>query len=246
MNNSQNLEAIVLAGGFGTRLRGAVPNLPKAMALVAGRPFLEHVLDRLVSQGICRVVLSVGYMADVIKSHFGYDYCGVDIIYAIEGSPLGTGGAIAFGLTYVKANSALVLNGDTLVALDYARFAEACERRRSRLGIVVRYVEDAGRYGRCDIESETLTKFSEKGIAGSGFINAGVYWVTRDVFDEFGVPEAFSFEQDFVAKYLNELHPVGFPVEDYFIDIGVPEDYRRAQVELTSEVSTCPEGENLL
>lgn len=228
---SNSVEAIVLAGGLGTRLREAVPDLPKPMASVAGCPFLAHVLDSLKDQGISRVVLSVGYLAEMIVSHFGNSYRGMEIVYAHEREPLGTGGAIAFALSFVRANRALVLNGDTYLGMDYAAFVSACDAAGATLGIVVRSVPDTSRYGRCELSGNVMVRFSDKGNIGPGQINAGVYCLSRDVFATYPMPVKFSFEQDFVGAYLARLKPLGFPVDGYFIDIGVPEDFLKAQVD---------------
>lgn len=226
------MEAIVLAGGLGTRLRAEVPDLPKPMAPVAGRPFLEHVLDRLGAQGVTRVILSVGYRADVIIDHFGEAYRGISLLYAHEAEPLGTGGAIRFALSFATAERVLVLNGDTYLNINYQSLFQECTAKCAALGIVVRLVPDAARYGHCEVADGRLVSFSEKGGSGPGLINAGVYCLARDVFASSGeLPSRFSFEQDFVAVRLQKLRPLGFSVEGYFIDIGVPEDFRKAQLD---------------
>jgi len=229
------MEAIVLAGGLGTRLRAEVPDLPKPMAPVAGRPFLEHILDRLGTQGVSRVILSVGFMAEVIIAHFGSSYRTIDLVYAHETEPLGTGGAIRFALTFAKAERVLVLNGDTYLSMDYQALFQACAAKGAALGIVVRMVPDTTRYGHCTVTDDLLVSFSEKEGAGPGLINAGVYCLTRETLS-MGVdlPARFSFEQDFVAARLDKLRPIGFPVDGYFIDIGVPEDFRKAQKDFGS------------
>jgi len=239
-----NVEVILLAGGLGTRLRDQVPNLPKPMAPVAGRPFLEYVLDKLKEGGISRVVLAVGYRAEAIISHFGSDYRGIELVYAHEIEPLGTGGAIAFALSFVKASRALVLNGDTYLEMNYAAFVHACDANRAALGIVVRLVPDTTRYGRCELKNNTVIRFSEKSEARPGLINAGVYYLSRDVFEQYGMPPNFSFERDFVGVHLAAILPFGFPVDGYFIDIGVPEDFRQAQQDFASSRRHGPAGKS--
>jgi D-glycero-alpha-D-manno-heptose 1-phosphate guanylyltransferase len=226
---SNSIDAIVLAGGLGTRLREEVPGLPKPMAPVAGRPFLEHVLDNLDKAGVARVVLSVGHLAEKIIDHFGSSYKGMQVVYARETEPLGTGGAIAFALKHVQSACALVLNGDTYLDMSYHAFIDACTAEDAELGVVVRTVPDTSRFGRCSVDGTTLVQFCEKGESGAGFINAGVYYVAKDLFAKYQMPARFSFEQEFVAAHLAALRPLAFSVDSYFIDIGVPADFRKAQ-----------------
>lgn len=224
-------DVIVLAGGLGTRLRSEVPDLPKPMAPVAGKPFLEHILERLCHQGARRIVLSVGYRGEAIISHFGSQYRNVELAYAREETPLGTGGAIAFALASTHTRHVLVVNGDTYLDMDYCGFFERCQEADTRLGIAVRHVDDTSRYGRCEVDQGVITQFSEKGVIGPGFINAGVYCLRNDAMNNRNLPAKFSFEQDFVSCFLDDLRPIAYPVSGYFIDIGIPEDFRRAQID---------------
>ena len=228
-------EAIVLAGGFGTRLREVVSDVPKPMAPVKGRPFLEIVLNRLKNNGISHVVLSVGYLSESIIEHFGEHFSGMDISYAVEEKALGTGGAIKFAFGKIKSHTAFVLNGDTLFDIDLHAFERMHYEKEADLSIALRKVDDLSRYGSVQTdENQRITGFFEKGKkAGGGYINAGIYIVGKKIFDDTGIfYEKFSMEKDIFEKYFNNFGFYGFPFDAYFIDIGIPEDYRRANLEL--------------
>ncbi|MDA8362703.1 MAG: nucleotidyltransferase family protein [Gammaproteobacteria bacterium] len=226
------MRAIVLAGGFGARLRQMVPELPKPMAPVAGRPFLEYVLDGLIESGIRDVVLSVGYRGDVIQAHFGSDYRGAVVHYALESKPLGTGGAIAYALRGREGAPAVVLNGDTLLQLDYTAVFEWYRRDPSTVAMVLKDVPDVARYGAVIEDGGRVSGFAEKGRSGRGLINAGVYIVRPEVFEMLGLAGNFSFEKDVLQDHLESIRPRAYVTKGYFIDIGIPDDYERAQREL--------------
>lgn len=227
----------MLAGGRGTRLAAEVPGLPKPMAPIAGRPFLELLLRSLGRRGVTRAVLSLGHLAEAVVAHFGPTFEGMEISFEIEPEPLGTGGAILRGLQRVRGEAALVVNGDTFLDLDVPALMERWRATRAPTIVACR-VEDSSRYGRLRTEGSRLIGFEEKGVAGPGWINSGHYVLPRGIFEGFegfkgfaGGP-AFSFESDFVAPGLEQTPFEVFLCEGSFIDIGVPEDYRRAQVEL--------------
>jgi len=228
------MEAIILAGGLGTRLRSVVADLPKAMAPVAGRPFLEHLLDFLVDAGFASAVLAVGYRADAIRDHFGDRYRGLPLAYSVEGKPLGTGGAIRLAMNQASSPEVFVVNGDTFVDVDFSAMLAAHRGAHARLTIAVHEVPDAARYGALDITGDRVRGFFEKGRAGSGWINAGVYLLARALLDGEVLPTAFSFESDYLVPNVEALQPLAFPTKGLFIDIGVPEDYARAQSLLAS------------
>lgn len=229
-------DVIVLAGGFGTRLREVVADVPKPMAPVAGRPFLDHLLQRLALQGASRVILSVGHMAHLIEDRYGAGFAGLDITCVREDHPLGTGGGIRKALAATRTEWVLVINGDTWLDMPYSEFLAQAEEAQAPLAMVTRWVDDAARYGRCVVEDDRIVVFGEKSGAGPGLINAGVYALRHDLFKPFDLPESFSFETDFVARHLPELRPLAHRSDGYFIDIGVPDDYRRAQIELPAQV----------
>jgi D-glycero-alpha-D-manno-heptose 1-phosphate guanylyltransferase len=222
-------EAIVLAGGLGTRLREVVPHMPKPLALVAGRPFLAWILDQLVEAGIARVILAVGYRHELVGECFGRSFGPLQIDYAVEDRPLGTGGAIRNALRASATADVFVLNGDSFVSVDLPAMYAAHDAADVSLSMVIARVDDTARYGGVIVAGDRVTGFSEKRSSGGGMINAGVYLLDRRLFDAFSLPESFSFEKDILAARAGELRPLAFPAEGSFIDIGVPEDYMRAQ-----------------
>ena len=226
---ARSMEAIVLAGGLGTRLRSVVAEVPKAMAPVAGRPFLERLLDLLVDAGFASAVLAVGYRADAIRDHFGDRYRGLPLAYSVEGNPLGTGGAIRLAMNQASSPEVFVVNGDTFVDVDFSAMLAAHRGASARLTIAVHEVPDAARSGALDIAGNRVRGFFEKGRAGPGWINAGVYLLARTQLDDAALPTAFSFESDYLVPNVEALKPLAFPTGGLFIDIGVPEDYARAQ-----------------
>ncbi|MEI7444266.1 MAG: nucleotidyltransferase family protein [Burkholderiales bacterium] len=222
------MEAIVLAGGLGTRLRQVVPDLPKPMAPVAGRPFLEILLTALAARGVDRVVLSVGHRAEAITGHFGTRWGGLEIEAAVEDTPLGTGGALRFALDRCRRDPVLVLNGDTFLDLDLEALARRWDTEGRPL-IVARAVPDTARFGRLEAVDGQLAGFSEKGTAGPGLINAGTYLVPRDLLDAFPAGRPFSLETDYLVPRAVARGFGVFVSDGLFIDIGVPDDYARAQ-----------------
>jgi D-glycero-alpha-D-manno-heptose 1-phosphate guanylyltransferase len=230
------MEAAILAGGLGTRLRATVPDLPKPMAAIAGRPFLEIVLASLARKGFCRIILSLGHMAEKVVSHFGVSFEGMDLIYEIEASPLGTGGALRQALARASSDHVFVFNGDTFLDLDVPEL-EAFWRARRLPIIVGKNVADARRYGRLETESERVVGFTAKGMPGPGLINAGCYVLPTNVLDVFEPGQAFSLEADFLAAAVKSQHFALFTTDAFFIDIGIPDDYLRAQAQLAGMVS---------
>lgn len=227
-------EAVILAGGFGTRLRSVVSDVPKPLAPVAGRPFLAYVLDALVRQGYGHAVLATGYMHEKVEECFGNEYRGLKISYARELTPLGTGGAIVNALQHCTADSVTVLNGDTLFLADLAQLERFADSKGTQLAIVLRAVPDAGRYGAVETDNEgRITAFREKDpSAEAGNINGGIYRLQRRLLDGYAVGQLFSFEKEVMQqRYATEAF-YAYADGAYFIDIGVPEDYQRAQTEL--------------
>ncbi len=224
-------EAIVLAGGLGTRLQGVISDVPKCMAPVAGRPFLEYILDQLIGQGIEHVVLSVGYLRDTIIDHLGITYKSLSLDYAIEDTPLGTGGALHFATQILHEDLAFILNGDTFFEVSLPTLADHYRQTHADVALVLKNVPNAGRFGNVMLdENNRITAFLEKTNRNeAGLINGGIYLFNRQCFKKFPVPEKFSLERDFFEKYLNDLHLTGFVSEGQFIDIGIPEDYYEAQ-----------------
>lgn len=222
-------EAIILAGGFGTRLRGVVDDVPKPLAVVAGRPFLAWLLDALATQGVRRVVLATGYRGEQIEAACGTSWRGMALAYSREPQPLGTGGAIALALTHVAGDACFVLNGDTWLQLDYQRFDASARASGARLAVALAAVPDVARYGAVRVTDARIEGFIEKGPSGAGLVNAGVYRVERSLLAGFPAGTAFSFERDVLVPAVAREAVAAFVATQGFIDIGVPEDYRRAQ-----------------
>lgn len=223
------MQAIILAGGLGTRLRSVVPDLPKPMATVAGRPFLSWVLDPLVEAGFDRAVLAVGYRYEAIRDHFGDRYQGLTLRYSVEASPLGTGGAIRLAGHLLEGDPLFVLNGDTFLELNYRAMLDHHRQTGAELSVAVRQVQDVSRYGALNVTDGRIRQFLEKGRSGPGLINAGTYILSRAILGLIPDGEAYSFEQQLLMPRVTELAPAAFLADGLFIDIGVPEDYARAQ-----------------
>lgn len=225
------MEAIILAGGFGTRLQSVVSDVPKPMAPVAGRPFLDIVLTSLANGGFKRVVLSLGYLSEKIVDHFGTEFNGIELAYVIEDKPLGTGGAIRLAMDQCQSDHVYIFNGDTYLDLEIDAL-EAMWQKHQQPIIVSREVPDTARYGRLQVESNQVTDFLEKGVVGPGLINAGTYVFPRQLLNQFTVGQPFSIEADFLSPTVKEQQVLTFISKGHFIDIGIPEDYARAQIEL--------------
>ncbi len=230
------MEAIILAGGLGTRLSSRLTDRPKSMALVAGRPFLAILLDRLRQSGCTHLLLSVGYLRSVIMDAFGESYYGIPITYVVEETPLGTGGAIRKALSESREDCSLVFNGDTYVDLDVTALLKFHRDGGSSISMAAVQVEDSGRYGRVRLEREGdadyIAGFEEKGQSGRGWINAGVYTLNREFTWPEALAERFSFENDVLVPFVEDIRPLAFLHTGYFLDIGVPADLDRAENEL--------------
>jgi D-glycero-alpha-D-manno-heptose 1-phosphate guanylyltransferase len=223
-------EAIVLAGGLGTRLQSVVPDLPKSMAPVAGRPFLTYLLQFLEANGLRRIVLAVGHKNQAIRDFFGSSYGKLKLVYSIEDEPLGTGGALQRALPVIEGPFAFVMNGDTFLRLDYGAMASVLERSsEAQLVVALRQVPDAGRYGGVVLNHDRIEGFTARGRTGPGLINAGCYLLARDLFHRYPMPAKFSWEEDFLQARAAELRPIAFPCDVPFIDIGIPAAFEEAQ-----------------
>jgi D-glycero-alpha-D-manno-heptose 1-phosphate guanylyltransferase len=224
------MQAIILAGGFGTRLRSVLADVPKPMAPIHDKPFLAYLMDYLVAQGITEFVLSVHYLREHIQNYFQDFYLGVPVRYSVEEKPLGTGGAITKSLLELTDASLPVfaINGDTFLRMNYQEMFLQHQQSSPLMSMALRKISDCSRYGVALTENNIVTEFCEKGGPHSGLINAGVYLLNPALFEGFLVPEEFSFERDFLFPKVAEIKPEAFVVDEYFIDIGIPEDYSRA------------------
>jgi D-glycero-alpha-D-manno-heptose 1-phosphate guanylyltransferase len=224
------MQAIILAGGFGTRLRSVLADVPKPMAPIHDKPFLAYLMDYLIEQGVTEFVLSVHYLREQIESYFQNFYRGVPVRYAVEEKPLGTGGAIVNSLRQFSDGSlpVFVVNGDTFLKMDYREMFLRHRVSSPLMSMALRKVSDCSRYGVVVTEGDFVTAFHEQGGVHPGLINAGVYLLDPGLFQGFLVGEEFSFERDFLFPNISVIGPGAFVVDEYFIDIGVPEDYARA------------------
>ena len=222
-------DLIILAGGLGTRLQHLLDKIPKPMAPVNNQPFLAYLFHYLKKQDCKRVILSVGHLNESILNYFGKKYLGIEIIYAIENTPLGTGGAIRLAMGKVKTNTAFIMNGDTFFNIDLQSMEHQHFTNKNELTIAVKEMHDFERYGTLNITNNQIIYFEEKKPLKKGYINAGTYLLNKEEFLNVNWPERFSFEKDFLEKYTSTIKMVPFYSDGYFIDIGVPEDYQKVQ-----------------
>ena len=225
-------EAIILAGGLGTRLRAAIPDMPKPMAPIGGKPFLWYVLEYLHQSGIRKVVISVGHLHETIINQFGNKYKNTRIDYAVETEPLGTGGGIKLALSYTRDAEVAIINGDTFFPVPLAEMYDYHRKMKASLTIALKPMDDYERYGSVVVEQGRILRFEEKKPTEFGYINGGIYIARRHLFKETKLDAKFSFETDFLEKESNRMIFAGFVCDQYFIDIGIPEDYQRAINEL--------------
>lgn len=222
-------EAIVLAGGFGTRLAHVVSDVPKPMAPVCGKPFLQYILDDLAKKGVCRVILAVGYKKECIENHFGPSYGGMELVYSPEDKPLFTGGAIRQAMNHVNGERAYVVNGDTYFDVDFDAMQMLHEQTGAVLTIAAKPMRDFDRYGTVEMdESRRIIAFREKQPCAEGEINGGIYLLEKAEMTAIS-EEKFSFENAYMEACVTDKAMYAFRSDGYFIDIGVPEDYARAQ-----------------
>ncbi len=219
------MEAIILAGGFGTRLQSVVSDVPKPMALINNKPFLAYLVEELISNGITRIIMAVGYKKEVIEEYFQNSYQNCEIIYSNEETPLGTGGCVKQALSLCNEEEDFIVNGDTMFKVDLKEM-----KKNKSNSIAVKPLENFDRYGEV-IFNEYITSFKEKQYCKKGYINGGIYLLNKNIFNKYNLEERFSLEVDFFEKYLEELNLKPFISDTYFIDIGIPEDYEKAGID---------------
>lgn len=226
-------ECIILAGGLGTRLREVVSDVPKCMAEVAGKPFLSYLLDWCKVQSFGRVILSLGYLSEVVTSWIEKNEYPFEIIYAKEEEPLGTGGAIKLAMRSVLGERAVVINGDTFFNVDITELYTVHNEKSANISLALKPMTDFDRYGRVELNTDNrIIAFIEKQQCREGLINGGVYLIDKDVLlSDKELPLKFSFEKNILEAKINTLPIYGNIQDTYFIDIGIPEDYRKANVD---------------
>jgi len=222
------MEAIILAGGVGSRLKGTIGDIPKPMALVGGKPFLTYLLSWLNANNFKKVVISVCYKAEMISGYYGSKFGSMDLEYAVETAPLGTGGAIAFALRKSVGDNVMVVNGDTWFPIDIGRFTSYHSKISAPITLALKRMANFSRYGTVDLRGDTIVGFNEKKQCAEGLINGGIYMVNRSLMEGEWLPEKFSFETDILEKRVTDGSVHGVVFDAPFIDIGVPEDYLRA------------------
>jgi len=232
-------EAIILAGGLGTRLRSVVSDIPKCMAPVAGKPFLHYVISFLQKNGIENFIFSVGYLHEAIETWLKNNCSTLNYAISLEEEPLGTGGAIKLACSRASAKNVLVANGDTIFKINCKSLSRFHEEKNAACTLSLKPMVNFDRYGVVELnENSSIKSFKEKQWYQSGLINGGIYALNVEKFLKENLPEKFSFEKDYLEK---NVFPVdqnsklyGIIQDEYFIDIGIPEDYERAQEELVA------------
>lgn len=228
------MEAIILAGGKGTRLRPLTLTVPKPMVPVAEKPFLYYLLKMLKEEGVTRVIFSVGYLGEQIKDYFGESWLDLEISYVQEKEPLGTGGAISACMDKVTDDEVVVINGDTYCQVDLNEMISTHKQHQAEITIALKEMFDFDRYGTVDIDMNNgvIKQFNEKRKVNKGYINTGTYCLNKNIFEQYNMPEKFSFETDFMQTKINEIKSNAFKTNGYFIDIGIQDDYQRFQKEV--------------
>jgi D-glycero-alpha-D-manno-heptose 1-phosphate guanylyltransferase len=220
-------EAIILVGGLGTRLRSVVKDVPKPLADVTGKPFLWHLINKLLREDVKRVILSAGYKAELISEFVREYFHNENIKVVAEKEPLGTGGAIRFSIPNILGNCFFLLNGDSFFDIDLRKFeSDSFSIGEFGISIALCEAENSQRFGVVDIDRDfRVMRFREKGLENRGYINAGTYILNKSALESFlrNFPDKFSFEKDVLEKL--DLQMIGIPYEANFIDIGLPEDY---------------------
>ena len=227
------MEAIILAGGLGTRLRSAVPDLPKCMAPINGVPFISYLIDNLINEGVTKFIFSLGYKSELFISLLEEKLPIKNYLIVIEDKPLGTGGAIKLACKKAKDENVIALNGDSLFKVNLKELMQFHLEKKSRCTLALKPMQDFERYGSVEIDAvQKINSFKEKQFITKGYINGGVYAIEVGSFLQKSLADKFSMEQDYLEKYSVEGNFYGFVQEGYFIDIGIPEDFVRAQIEL--------------
>ena len=226
-----DINVVILAGGQGTRLRSLFPDRPKCLAPINGIPFLRHYLDWLAKFDARRIILSLGYKADIVKDYLKSEtWPGLEIESYVEYTPLGTGGAVRAVLPLINSATALVTNGDSVTKVDLRKFVEFHHRKNARLSMLLTHQPQVSALGLVATDAnDAVTSFTEKpaGHATGGYISAGMYLMQRGAIAEIPATGNVSIERDIFPKFCGH-GCYAFKGEFAFIDIGTPESYQRA------------------
>lgn len=228
------MEAIVLAGGRGTRLGALTGQLPKPMVPVAGRPFLAFILDHLIGQGVNRIILSVGYLHEVIEAHFGANYRGAALVYAVEAQALGTGGGTRLALEQAQEEFVFVVNGDTFFPAGFQAMLQIQKSMQADVVMALKPVPAAGRFGQVQVSGGIVTGFQEKSGDGAALINGGTYLMRRRRILPLLPAGAGSLECDVIPGILKSHVVAAMTADVMFLDIGEPASYELAQTQLAA------------
>lgn len=224
------MQAVLLAGGLGTRLRSVVSDRPKPMADVCGKPFMEYLILELKKHGISHIIMAVGYKGSFVENYFqNGEKLGVKIEYSYEETQLGTAGAIKNAEKFITDPEFFVLNADTFYQAAYGDVISLYDKLDLDMALVLRRVPDVSRYGSVRLDGQMITGFNEKICENvPGLINGGIYLMKKEILDHIPVNQKCSLENEMIPKMLSEKKKIGAVINDgYFIDIGVPEDYYR-------------------
>lgn len=225
--------AIVLAGGLGTRLRTVVPDLPKCLAIVAGKPFLSYLIDHFIKQGIEEFIFSLGYKHEQVETYLHSTFPHLSYSTSVEQQPLGTGGAVYEACKKTGESTVLVMNGDTFFAVQLKKLVPFHFMTGAHCTLSLKPMKQVDRYGAVQSKADyRVVGFQEKKYFDTGNINGGVYALNATQFRKEHFDQVFSFEKDYIEKHLEDRRIYGVIQDEYFIDIGIPEDFQRAQVEL--------------
>jgi D-glycero-alpha-D-manno-heptose 1-phosphate guanylyltransferase len=227
-------EAVILAGGLGTRLRSMVSDVPKSMALIKDLPFLTYLLEQLQRHNFEKIILAAGYKYEAIESYFGDSYKNIKLIYSIEKEPLGTGGAISETAGLIESDYFTVLNGDTFFEVDFSRMEEKFRKSNPEVMVALKPMVNFERYGAVITGNNKIISFNEKKLCESGLINGGIYMMKKDWLNKVAPGKVYSLEKEVLEKLAGRENITYYISDGYFIDIGVPEDYLRASQELPS------------
>ncbi len=225
-----NVQAIVLAGGLGTRLQSVVSDVPKCMAPVEGIPFIHFIISWLKNEGVKSFILSLGYKSEIVIEYITKNFADTEIEFVIEDHPLGTGGAIKLACGKATTEDVVIVNGDTLFNINIERLVEFHQSNSADFTCALKQMYNFSRYGSVEIDDQFVVKaFNEKKLCERGFINGGIYVLKTAAMQDGFLPQEFSFEKDFLEKQTPVQKFIGLPCDNYFIDIGIPDDYSRFQ-----------------
>jgi D-glycero-alpha-D-manno-heptose 1-phosphate guanylyltransferase len=224
------MEMIILSGGFGKRLSSVVSDVPKVMADVNGKPFLEYVLDNISKSGIIdNVIMATGYKKEYIKKYFGNSYNGINLIYSEENKPLGTGGAIKKALDYINSEYVFIINGDVYQNINYKEMLNSHIKNNGDISLALKLMKNFDRFGSVLIDENNIVSFIEKKKIIEGYMSVGCYIFNRKVINLLPKEEIFSIENDFFTNNIKNINFTYYLYDGDFVDIGIPKDYEKVK-----------------